>query len=349
MQRLKIRENRWIGENEPPFIIAEAGINHNGSFEIAKKLIFEASRAGVDAIKFQKRTVDEMYTKDFLDQPYLKPYAFGKTYGEHKKYLEFSDEEYFNLQNYAQSLNLEFLVSGFDFSSFDFIEHQLNVPIHKIASPFITHFPLLKKVALFNKPMILSTGMHTLDEVKAAVEYIKPMNNQIIVCQATTLYPCPNNEVNLNVLTTYKKELGALVGYSSHDNGVVIPAVAIALGACVIEKHFTLDRTMTGPDHVASVEPRGLELICKYTKVAFESLGSDEKYINESEESHRLKYGVSVVSSGKIKKGEMINSNNITVKCPGGGISPAYYESLFGKKATKDINEDSIIYENDIR
>lgn len=348
MKRLKIRENRWVGENDPPYIIAEAGINHNGSFEIAKKLITEAARSGADAIKFQKRTIDHMYTKDFLNQPYLKSYAFGKTYGEHKKHLEFSNEEYFNLQAYAQSLKLDFLVSGFDFSSFEFIEYELKVPIHKIASPFITHFPLLKKVAQYNKPMILSTGMHTLDEIKAAVEYIKPINDKIIVFQATTLYPCPNNEVNLNVLSTFKKELGTLVGYSSHDNGVAIPAVSVALGACVIEKHFTLDRTMIGPDHIASVEPRGLELICKYAKVAYESLGSYEKYIHSSEEPQRLKYGVSVVSVGDIKAGNIINTNNITVKCPGGGISPIYYETLVGKKAVRDIKDDSIIYEGDI-
>jgi len=348
MRKIKIRENRWVGESEPPYIIAEAGINHNGSKDIAIRLIEEASRAGADAIKFQKRTINEMYTKDFLDQPYLKSYAFGNTYGEHKKYLEFSNETYLELSLYAKSLNIEFLVSGFDFSSFDFIEHTLQVPLHKIPSPFITHFPLLKQVAQYNKPMVLSTGMHTLEEVKRAVEFIRPINNQIIVFQATTLYPCPNNEVNLNVLSTFKKELNTLVGYSSHDNGVVIPAVSVAMGACMVEKHFTLDRTMIGPDHIASVEPRGLELICKYSKVAFQSLGSFEKSISVNEESQRLKYGVSIVSLEDIKKGDLITSSNITVKCPGGGISPIYFYAIIGKKATKDIKKDSIIYENEI-
>jgi sialic acid synthase SpsE len=349
MNRLRITDKRWIGEEDYPYIIAEAGINHNGDFNIAKKLIFEAAKAGADAIKFQKRTIDEMYIKDFLDQPYLQSYAFGKTYGEHKKYLEFSEDQYFELQSYAKSFEIEFLVSGFDFSSFDFIEHKLNVPIHKIASPFITHFPLLKRVAQYGKPIIISTGMHTLDEIKKAVEYIKPINDKIIVFQATTLYPCPNDEVNLNVLTTFKKELKTLVGYSSHDKGVVLPAVSVAFGACVIEKHFTIDRTMTGPDHIASVEPRGLELICKYTKVAHEGLGSHLKYIHKSEEPQRLKYGVSIVSAQDIKVGDTITSQNITVKCPGGGISPVFYEELLGKTAQKDIRLDTIIYEGDIR
>jgi sialic acid synthase SpsE len=349
MKRLRITDKRWIGEENYPYIIAEAGINHNGDFEIAKKLIFEAAKSGADAIKFQKRTIDEMYIKEFLDQPYLKSYAFGPTYGEHKKYLEFSDEQYFELQSYAKSLEIEFLVSGFDFSSFDFIEHKLNVPIHKVASPFITHFPLLKQVAQYGKPLVLSTGMHTFDEIKRAVEYIKPINDQIIVFQATTLYPCPDKEVNLNVLTTFKKELNTLVGYSSHDKGVVLPAVSVAFGACVIEKHFTIDRTMIGPDHIASVEPRGLELICKYTKVAYDGIGSCIKYIHESEEPQRLKYGVSIVSAKNIKHGDMITADNITVKCPGGGISPVHYEELIGKIAQKDIKADTIICDEDIR
>jgi sialic acid synthase SpsE len=349
MKRLYITDKRWIGENEKPYIIAEAGINHNGDMGIAHKLIYEAANAGADAIKFQKRTIDEMYIKEFLDQPYLKSYAFGKTYGEHKSFLEFTNEQYLVLQSYAHSLNIEFLVSGFDFSSFEFIEKELNVPIHKIASPFITHFPLLKQVAKYGKPMILSTGMHTFDEVKEAVEYIRPINDQLIVFQATTLYPCPNEEANLNVLTTFRKKLKTLVGYSSHDNGVVLPAVSVALGACAIEKHFTLDRTMIGPDHMASVERRGLELICKYTQVAHEGLGSFEKYIHKSEEQQRLKYGVSIVSVNDIKIGDMITSRNITIKCPGGGISPVHYEKILGKIAIRDIKADTIIYNADIQ
>lgn len=345
---IQLNNGRWIGENHVPYIIAEAGINHNGSFEIAKELIKEAVRSGADAIKFQKRTVDEMYTKEFLDQPYLKSYAFGKTYGEHKRFLEFSDEQYIELENFAKELGIDFIVSGFDFSSFDFIEHKLHVPLHKIASPFVTDFPLLKQVAKYGKPVILSTGMHNLQEIKQAVEYMRQFNDKIVVFQATTLYPCPDEEVNLNVLQTFKKELRTLVGYSSHDTGVILPAVSVALGACVIEKHFTLDRTMVGPDHIASVEPRGLELICKYAKSAQKGLGSFEKQIHDSEKPQRIKYGVSIVSKHSLKKGHVITQEDITVKCPGGGISPVFFESLPGKKLTRDINTDSIIYASDV-
>lgn len=347
--KIQVGVKRWIGESEPPYIIAEIGINHNGDFELAKQMIAEAAHAGVDAVKMQKRTIDEMYTKDALDVPYLKPYAFGKTYGEHKRFLEFSDIQYKELQKYAHKLGVEFLVSGFDSTSFDFIERVLDVPIHKIASPFITDYPLLKQVAEYGKPIFLSTGMHTMEEIKASVEFIKQYNDKIMVFHAVTMYPVPNNQVNLNVITTLKNELNTLVGYSSHDTGVAIPAASIALGACVIEKHFTLDRAMIGPDHAASAESRGMELIVKYSKAVKDSLGSFRREMNEAESMARIKYGVSITSKCHINKGDLITKENIMVKCPGGGISPVEYWNLLGKKAVKDIKADKTIYDGDIQ
>lgn len=346
--RIQVGPNRWIGEMEKPYVIAEIGINHNGSIELCKKMIDAAVHVGVDAVKMQKRTIEEMYTKVALDVPYDKPYAFGKTYGEHKHALEFTDEQYFELQEYTHNKGVEFLVSGFDSTGFDFIENQLHVPIHKIASPFITDFPLLKQVAEYGKPIFLSTGMHTLAEIKAAVNFIRQYNDKIMVFHAVTMYPVPAEMVNLNVISTLKKELNTLVGYSSHDSGVVIPAAAIALGACVIEKHFTLDRTMIGPDHAASVEPRGMELIVKYTDQVQRSLGSAEKTMNQAEQAARIKYGVSITSKHFIAKGSTITEDDIMVKCPGGGISPALYWDMLGKVAAKDINNDSTIYDGDL-
>ncbi len=348
-QRIQVGPDRWIGESEVPYIIAEIGINHNGDFDLAKQMIAEAAHSGVDAVKMQKRTIDEMYTKDALDVPYLKPYAFGKTYGEHKKFLEFSDDQYIELQKYAHSLGVEFLVSGFDSTGFEFIEKVLDVPIHKVASPFVTDYPLLKQVAEYGKPIFLSTGMHTMDEIRASVEFIRQYNDKIMLFHAVTMYPVPNNQVNLNVISTFKNELGTLVGYSSHDTGVAIPAAAIALGACVIEKHFTLDRTMVGPDHAASAESRGMELIVKYSRAVRDSMGSYTRDMNEAETAARIKYGVSITSKRSISKGEVISEENIMVKCPGGGISPAEYWNLLGKRAVKDINADKTIYDGDIQ
>lgn len=347
-QRIQVGPNRWIGETEEPYVIAEIGINHNGSIDLCKEMIKQAVRSGVDAVKMQKRTIEEMYTQDALNVPYNKPYAFGKTYGEHKHALEFTDEQYIELQDFTHRLGCEFLVSGFDSTGFEFIEKKLDVPIHKVASPFITDYPLLKQVAEYGKPIFLSTGMHTMEEIRASVEFVRNINSKLMVFHAVTMYPVPNSLVNLRILETFKKELGTLVGYSSHDNGVVIPAAAVALGACVIEKHFTLDRTMVGPDHAASVEPRGMELIKKYSTVVHQSLGSSEREMNEHEQAARIKYGVSVTSKRDIKAGQIITEDDIMVKCPGGGISPVEFWDLIGKKATKDIAVDKTIYYGDI-
>lgn len=349
MNRIQVGPNRWIGDGCEPYIIAEIGINHNGSFELCKQMIDEAAHAGVDAIKMQKRTIEEMYTKDALDVPYNKPYAFGKTYGEHKHALEFSDKQYLELQKYTHSKGVEFLVSGFDSTGFEFIEKVLNCPVHKVASPFITDYPLLKQVAEYGKPIFLSTGMHSMEEIKASVEFIKKINDKIMVFHTVTMYPVPNELVNLNVLATFKKELDTLVGYSSHDNGVAIPVASIALGACVIEKHFTLDRTMIGPDHAASAESRGMELIKKYSTAVFQAMGSFARDISEYEKVARIKYGVSLTSKCVIAEGETITANNIMVKCPGGGISPAFYWDMLGKKATRHIEADKTIYDGDIK
>jgi sialic acid synthase SpsE len=349
MNRIQVGPNRWIGENCEPYVIAEIGINHNGSFELCKKMIDAAAHSGVDAIKMQKRTIEEMYTKDALDVPYNKPYAFGKTYGEHKHALEFTDEQYIELQKYTHDKGVEFLVSGFDSTSFEFIEKVLDCPVHKVASPFVTDFPLLKQVAEYGKPIFLSTGMHTMDEIKNCVEFIKKINDKLMVFHAVTMYPVPNDLVNLNVLTTFKKELNTLVGYSSHDTGVVLPSAAIALGACVIEKHFTLDRTMIGPDHAASVEPRGMELIKKYANAVQQGLGSYERDNNEHEQAARIKYGVSITSKRAIKAGQTITEDDIMVKCPGGGISPVHYWELLGQHAIKDIDADKTLYDGDIK
>jgi len=349
MKRIQVGPNRWIGEGEEPYIVAEIGINHNGSITLCKKMIAEAVHVGVDAVKMQKRTIEEMYTKEALDVPYNKPYAFGKTYGEHKHALEFSDEQYIELKNFTQSLGVEFLVSGFDSTGFEFIDKVINVPVHKVASPFVTDYPLLKQVAGYGKPIFLSTGMHSMEEIKASVEFIKKINDKLIVFHAVTMYPVPNDQVNLSVITTFKKELGTLVGYSSHDAGVVLPAAAVALGACVIEKHFTLDRTMVGPDHAASAESRGMELIKKYCTAVQQAMGKSIREINEAEKAARIKYGVSITSRRNIPKGKVISEEDIMVKCPGGGISPVNYWNLLGKKATIDIAADKIIYDGEIQ
>lgn len=343
-----LQNGRKIGDNHPAYIMAEIGINHNGKIEIAKQLIDEAAKIGVDAVKFQKRSLNEMYKKEFLAMPYKKDNSFGETYGSHKEFLEFSDNQLIELKKYSEEKNLDFIVSGFDFSGFDFIEEKLNPIFHKIASPMVSHTPLLCHVAKYGKPMVLSTGMHDFDEVKEAVETILKYNKKLIVLQCTTSYPTNDEDVNLSVIKRYKDDFNVLAGYSSHDRGVVIPASSVCFGSCFIEKHFTLDRTMKGPDHVASVEPRGLELILSYTRVIEAAIGNDMKDLNKVEYSAKEKFGYSCVAKENISKGEIVSNDKIVFKQPGTGLKPSEVHKILDKKSNKNIITDQEITENDI-
>ena len=344
---ITLNNGRKIGNDCSAYIIAEIGINHNGSMDKAKTLIKEAANCSVDAVKFQKRTIDEMYLSSFLEQRYDVPYSFGETYGEHKRFLELSNKNLFNLKEYANSFGIDFLVSGFDLSGFDFIEKELNVPIHKIPSPYVSHTPLLEHIARFNKPLVLSTGMHSFEEVKNALRVIQKINKDVILLQCTSVYPCENQNVNLKVIETYIKELHVLAGFSSHDKGVILPAVSVALGGCIVEKHFTLDRTDIGPDHIASVEPRGMSMIVNYIRACEAGIGSREKKLLCVEKKARIKYGISCVLREPLKKGMVLGKEMILYKVPGTGVPPSKEDKIVGKKALRNINKDEVLHEGD--
>ncbi|MBE2281798.1 MAG: N-acetylneuraminate synthase family protein, partial [Ignavibacteriaceae bacterium] len=327
---INLANGKKIGDGHPSYIIAEVGINHNGDINIAKKLIDKASFLEIDAIKFQKRTLEELYQKKFLDEAYTKHYSFGSTYGDHKRFLEFSDEQLIELHNHAKNRGIDFLLSGFDFSSFDFANFIIDVPVHKIPSPYVNHFPILEHVAKYGKPMILSTGMHSFEEVEEAVNFIRKFNNQLVLLQCTSLYPCENEQVNLNVVKTYREKLNILSGFSSHDKGIILTVASVALGACVVEKHFTFDRTAKGPDHAASVETRGLELIHNYIRTIEAAMGNGQKGLLLEETPQRIKYGLSIYAKTEIPQGTMIEESMICYKIPGGGLSPKHLHILLG-------------------
>ncbi len=345
---IQLTNKRIVGSGYPAYIMGEIGINHNGDINIAKKLIDRAAIIGIDGVKFQKRTIYKMYRSSFLEAPYMKDNSFGKTYGEHKSYLEFSNEQLFELKIYAENKGLDFIVSGFDFPGFDFINYELNTYFHKLASPLVTHLPLLEHVAKYNKPMVLSTGMHTFEEVERAVKTILPLNNKLILLQCTTSYPTNNEDVNLSVIKRYIKEFNVLAGYSSHDKGVVIPAASVLFGSCFIEKHFTLDRTMKGPDHVCSVEPRGMEMIKSYTRALEASIGTDVKNISDSEISARDKYGYSCVLNKDLKKGDRITKEDIGYKVPSIGLRPDQINLILNKVLVRNIKADTQINQDDV-
>lgn len=327
------------------FFIAEAGINHNGSIDIAKQLIDKAKFSGADCVKFQKRTISRILTKDGLNQPYNNERSFGETYGKHKEHLEFSFEQFRELKSYADSIGILFSASGWDEESVDFLD-SLDVPFFKVASADLTNFPLLTHTANKKRPIFLSTGMSDFETVLNAVDLILQCgNNRIVLMQCTSSYPTPTNEINLNVLKTYQAAFSGkvVVGYSGHENGIAISTAAVALGAKVIERHFTLDRTMKGGDHAASLEIQGLTKLIRDIKIVEEALGDYNKTRQPSEEACFKKLTKSVVSAVFIPKSTTITRDMLTVKGPGTGISPMDIDLIVGMVANIDIKEDCII------
>ena len=332
-----------VGDNNPTFIIAEIGINHQGDINIAKELIKKAKDAGANAVKFQKRSISRILTKEGLEMPYENPNSFGKTYGEHKVALELSEDDYEELFKFSNDLNVLFSASGWDEESIDFLD-DLGVPFFKMASADLTNFPLLEHTAKKNKPMILSTGMADMKIVKQAYNLVKNFNNNIAILQCTSTYPAKFEEIHLNVIHTYKNEFpDVVIGYSGHELGIAIPTVSVALGARIIERHFTLDRTMKGGDHAASLEPNGFEKMVRDIRHVEDALGSTEKNIQESEKPIFKKLGKSLVSTNHISAGSIINRSMITTKGPGTGISPMKLQEVIGKKTKTDIDKDTII------
>jgi len=333
-----------VGEGQPCYIIAEAGVNHNGSIEIARRLIEVAAHARADAVKFQKRSVKDLLIAEELARPYAGPNSLGRTYGEHRERLELSDEQYRELAQYAKRLGITFLASVWDKRSADFVE-TLGVPAFKVASADLTNLPLLEHLAKKGKPMIVSTGMSTLEEIRDAVDAIRQHNEHIILLHCISDYPCESKDVNLRVMETLRREFDVLVGYSGHEkSGWAVTEAAVALGAVVIERHISLDRTLPGPDHAASLDPFGLERMIVHIREDVEpAIGTAEKKITDAEWKARERLSKSIVATCDIAAGCVIQPEMLTVKGPGTGLKPKYLSALCGKVARRDIKADTLV------
>ena len=289
MKKVRIFNDRNVGMGEIPFIIAEIGNNHNGSIDLAKKMIKISKDMGVDAVKFQVKDIETAFSKELLDKPYEGPNSFGKTYREHKEALEFSEEQLKEIYDYSNQLGIICFATPFDIKSVTILE-RLNNPIYKISSFHVTDLKLIEEVAKTSKPIIISTGMSTINEIDKAMEIIRKYHDNVIMLQCTSCYPTEDKDINLNVIPYLREKYNCPIGYSGHEKGVGITAACVALGACMIERHFTLDRTMKGPDHAASVEPTGMELIIKRARRVFVALGNSEKTVLDSELANRKKF-----------------------------------------------------------
>lgn len=349
MKKIKIKD-RLIGKGAPCFIIAEAGVNHNGSLELAKKLIDVAKDAGADAVKFQTFKAEKLLTKNARKANYQKETTGGEeSQYEMIKKLEFSENEFKELAEYAIQEDILFLSTPFDEESADFLE-GLNVPLFKIGSGDLTNIPLLVHVAKKNKPMIVSTGMSTLEEVWDAVNAIKSINkSELILLHSTSNYPTKIEDCNLRVMQTMKREFDVPIGYSDHTLGITIPVAAVAMGACVLEKHFTLDRNLPGPDHRASLEPEELKEMVKAIRAVEKALGASEKKPVESEREIMKVARKSIVAGLDIPKGAIITREMLAVKRPGTGLKPKYIDEVAGKKAKIAIKKDEMIKIKDIQ
>lgn len=329
-------------------IIAEAGVNHNGSIEMAKQLVLKAKEAGVDYIKFQTFKASKLVTK-YAKQAEYQQKNIGN--GDENQYqmlkkLELSAEDHETLIDYCNELGIKFFSTAFDFDSIDYL-HSLNLGLWKIPSGEVTNYPFLKRIAAYNEPTILSTGMCDMEDVKAAVEalYKNGLSKEnLILLHCNTEYPTPFEDVNLKAMEALRKEFGVEVGYSDHTKGIEVPIAAVALGSTVIEKHFTLDRNMEGPDHKASLEPDELKVMVSAIRNIEKAIDGDgTKHVSESEKKNIAIARKSIVAACDIKVGDVFTEENLTVKRPGNGISPMRWEEIIGQKATKNFNEDELI------
>lgn len=326
-------------------IIAEAGVNHNGSLKIAKQLVDVAVAAGVDYIKFQTFNTNKLVSKNTEQAEYQKNQTKTQSQGEMLSKLELSKKQHYELKAYCDAQHIQFLSTAFDLESIDFLA-ELQVNVWKIPSGEITNAPYLIKIAQQKQPIIMSTGMCTMHDIENALHLLIShgvSKKHITLLHCTTAYPTPFNEVNLRAMQSIANHFGVSVGYSDHTLGIEVSLAAVAMGACVIEKHITLDKTMYGPDHAVSIEPDELHAMVRAIRNIEIALGSNKKIITATESKNKHAARKSIVAAQYIQKNDIFTENNITTKRPGSGISPMKWNEVIGKRAPQDFNPDELI------
>jgi len=343
MTRQLIIGDRVISDDSDCYVIAEIGHNHQGSLKTAIELFKAAADCGVHAAKLQKRDNRALYTKAAYDRPYDNENSFGATYGEHREALEFGKIEYEELQAESAKLGIAFFSTAFDLKSADFLA-DLNVPAYKIASGDIKNTPLLKHVAKIGKPVIISTGGATMEDVQRAYDAIMPINPRLCIMQCTAGYPAEFAELDLRVISTYREVFpDVVIGFSGHDNGIAMPLAAYMLGARIIEKHFTLNRAMKGTDHRFSLEPVGMKKMIRDLERTRLALGDGRKKPYASEAQPILKMGKKLVAARDLPVGHVLTLADIAIKSPADGLPPFYLDQVIGQALTRDVREDDTL------
>lgn len=325
------------------YIIAEAGVNHNGCVDLAIKLIDVAKKAGADCVKFQTFKTEKLLVNNAQKAEYQKETTGASSQKDMLKKLELKDEDFLYLKKYCDSTGIAFLSTPFDLESIDFL-NKIEMPFWKIPSGEVTNYPYLVSIAKTHKPVVMSTGMCDMGEIEVAINVLRENGTkQIKLLHCNTEYPTPFEDVNLAAMGTMRTRFDIPVGYSDHTKGIEVPIAAVACGAVIIEKHFTLDRNMSGPDHKASLEPDELALMVSSIRNIEKAIGTVEKKATSSEIKNRVVVRKSIVASCYISEGEILSVNNITVKRPANGLSPMLWNDVIGTKAVRTFEKDELI------
>jgi len=338
-----------IRDDGPCYVVAEVGHNHQGDVEHAKRLIDAAKECGVDAVKLQKRDNRALYTREFYEQPYDNELSFGRTYGEHREALELGADDYRELLRHAREVGVTLFATAFDFESADLLA-ELDVPAFKFASGDLRNTPLQRHVAAFGKPMLLSTGGGTMEDIERAVDAILPLNDRLCVLQCTAAYPASTEDLNLSVITTLRERFPSLVvGLSDHQNGIAMAVVAYMLGARVIEKHFTLDHALKGRDHAFSLMPEGMRRLVRDLHRIPAALGDAEKRPLPIEADPLEKMGKKLVAARELELGHVLTMDDLAIKSPAdGGLPPYERDRLVGRTLRRPVAAEDFVTFDDV-
>jgi N-acetylneuraminate synthase/sialic acid synthase len=332
-----------IADDTECYVIAEIGHNHQGSVEQAKELFRQAKLCGAHAVKLQKRHNRSLYTADFFNKPYENENSFGPTYGLHREALEFDRDGYQELQRFCAEIGITFFATAFDHASAEFLA-ELDMPAYKVASGDLTNTPLLRSVAETGKPVIVSTGGGTLDDVRRAHDVVAEVNPHVALLQCTAGYPAEWHELDLRVITTYRDLFPeAVVGFSSHDNGIAMAVAAYVLGGRIVEKHFTLNRAMRGSDHRFSLEPQGLRKLVRDLQRTYVAIGDGSKTMYPSEVDPITKMGKKLVAARTLPAGHVLAHDDVALRSPGDGLPPYELDRVVGRTLRHPLSADTAL------
>lgn len=336
---ITLRSGRRIGQGHPCFIVAEVGNNHQGDMELARQMVREAAKAGVDAVKFQKRHLESLLTRAGREAPYTGPNSFGPTYGAHRLALELSAAQMAELKTLSESLGLVFFASAWDEVSLEEML-ELDVELMKVCSADLVNLPLLRKVVATRLPVIVSTGMSSLDEIDAAVALVRSTHNELVILHCNSSYPCAEEQIGLPVMETLRERYGVPIGYSGHERGLAPSVAAVALGACVVERHFTLDKTQVGTDHKASLEPAELASLVTMIREVEATLIVKGKIVFPEEQAAAKKLRKGLVFSRDLPAGHVLTPADLTTRSPLDGISPVHWDEVLGAGLKRSVKHE---------